>query len=125
MDRLNIENVSANFAALAHLTSEEAETYLPTVKSAVAYFGRLFLRDPTEDETPLAEYACGCKAFFDYTILCAATPRTFSSQSGSIFAKVSEDEAVNNAEKLMRSAMAALPEGLLRDDGFIFEGTEG
>ena len=125
MATISIDAVKTGFAKLARLTPAEAEGYLPTVKSAAAYFGRLLIRDPEEDEAELCEYAAACKAFFDYTVLCAATAKTYSTQTGGIFAKVSEDKTVVNAERLLRNAYAALPGGLIRDDGFVFECTEG
>lgn len=126
MDRLDITAVSRLFGILAQLTEEETSVYLPTVKSGMAYFDRLFLRDYADEaEKQLSEYACACKVFFDYTVLKAAIPKTYSTQSGGIFAKVSDDAAVKNAAALMRRAMAALPKGLISDDGFVFEGVAG
>lgn len=126
MNKLDFENVMARFRNLSHLTEEEAKIYIPTVNSAKAYFERLLLRDPSDgEEQGLCEYACAAKAFFDYTILCAATAKVYSTQSGGIYARMSEDETVMNAEKLMNNAFAAVPSGLIRDDGFVFESTEG
>lgn len=126
MDRLDLEAVFKGFAALAKLTDEEAEAYRPTVKSAKAYFERLILRDfEPEGEKDLCEYACACKAFFDYTVFCAASIKSFSSQTGGIYTRVLGSETVKNAERLMRNSFAALPPGLIRDDGFVFEGAEG
>ena len=126
MDRLDITSVTGHFRVLAQLTEEEAAVYLPTIKSEMAYFDRIFLRDPSGDaEKHLCEYAFACKAFFDYTILKAATSKTYSTQSGGIYARISDDVTVSNAEHLMRRAMAALPEGLISDDGFVFEGVKG
>lgn len=123
MEKIVYTEVLARFTELAKLTAEEAASYAPTVKSAQAYFCRLLSRDPTEEEKPLCEYACGCKAFFDYTVLRTASEKTFSSQTGGVFTRVSEDDNVKNAERLYKNALAALPEGLVRDDGFVFECT--
>ncbi len=126
MFNIDISEVTSVFAGLTHLTGSEASNYAPVIKSAKAYFERLFLRDIADSaEKELAEYACACKAFLEYTVLMAATPKTYSTQSGGIFAKVAENKSVVSAECLYRNACAALPRGLIRDDGFIFEGTEG
>lgn len=124
MDTLDLSSVTQKFLGLSHLTEEEAQIYAPTVKSAKNYFERLLKRYPNESEKELCEYACACKAFFDYTILCAATAKTYSTQSGGVYARVAENEAVNNAEKLMRNAMSSLPCDLISDDGFVFEGVD-
>lgn len=126
MKNMRFENIMQHFRNLSHLTDEDSEIYIPTVRSAEAYIVRLMLREP-EDETEqsLCEYACAAKAFYDYTILCSATSKVYSTQTGGIYAKISEDVTVKNAEKLMTGAFAAVPEGILRDDGFIFMGAEG
>lgn len=125
MERLNSENITARFSELAHLTASEAETYSATISSATAYFDRLFKRDPVDAEKPLCEYACACKAFYDYTVLKAATSKTYSTQSGGIYARLSDDQTVINAENLWQNALAALPHDLVRDCSFIFEGVSG
>lgn len=125
MATTDYSNILTRFAELAKFTEEEAKTYEPTVKSAYSYFGRLLVREPEEGEVPLCEYACACKAFLDYTVLCAATAKTYSTQTGGIYARLSENDTVINAERLMKNAFASLPEGLIRDDGFVFECTEG
>ena len=125
MQRLDIENVTSRFCKLAHLTAAEAETYAATVSAAAAYFDRLFKRDPEEAEKPLCEYACACKAFYDYTVLKAATSKTYSTQSGGIYARLTDDKTVINAENLWQNSLAALPHDLVRDCSFIFEGVAG
>lgn len=125
MSAISTEAVTAEFEKLTKLTKSEAENYAQTVGAAIAYFKRLLRREPEGDEVGLCEYAAACKAFFDYTVLCAATSKRFSTQTGGIFTRISEDRTVINAERLLRNAYATLPEGLIRDDGFIFEGTEG
>ena len=124
MNRPDFENVSAIFQKLARLTDEEALAYKPTVAQAEAYFLRLLLRDPAdENEKSLCEYACACKAYLDYTILQAASQKADSTQIGGVAARVAGDKTVLNAERNMYDAFAALAPGLVRDDGFIFEGT--
>lgn len=125
MERLNQENITARFCELAHLTGSEAETYSATVYAAMSYFDRLFKRDPEDAEKPLCEYACACKAFYDYTVLKAATSKTYSTQSGGIYARLSDDQTVINAENLWQNALASLPCDLVRDCSFIFEGVAG
>ena len=126
MDRLDLNNVTERFLKLARLTEEEGKNYQNTVCSAKAYFERLLKRDPADgNERELCEYACACKAFFDYTVLKAATAKMYSTQSGGVYARLSEDETVVNAEALMNNSRAALPCGLIRDDGFVFESVEG
>ena len=125
MERLNLENVTAHFRELAHLTETDAETYAATVFAAAAYFGRILKRDPEPCEMTLCEYACACKAFYDYTVLKAATSKTYSTQSGGIYARLSDDKTVINAENLWQNALAALPHDLVRDCSFIFEGVAG
>ena len=125
MERLNQANITARFCELAHLTESEAETYAATVRAAMSYFDRLFKRDPEDAEKPLCEYACACKAFYDYTVLKAATSKTYSTQSGGIYARLSDDQTVINAENHWQNSLAALPEDLVRDCSFIFEGVPG
>lgn len=125
MERLNSENITARFCELAHLTVPEAETYLATISAAIFYFDRLFKRDPDETEKHICEYACACKAFYDYTVLKAATSKTYSTQSGGIYARLSDDQTVISAENLWQNALAALPHDLVRDSSFIFEGVSG
>ena len=125
MERLNQKNIISRFCELAHLTESEAETYSATVVAAMSYFGRLLMRDPDDSEEALCEYACACKAFYDYTVLKAATSKTYSTQSGGIYARLSDDQTVINAENLWQNALASLPEGLVRDCSFIFEGVAG
>ena len=125
MKRLDIEKVTARFCELAHLTNVEAEAYAATVFAAAAYFNRLLKRDPEGAEKSLCEYACACKAFYDYTVLKAATSKTYSTQSGGIYARLSDDKTVANAENLWQNALAALPSDLVRDCSFIFEGVRG
>lgn len=123
---LDKDSVLETFKTLANLTDEEAERFAGLINSAVAYIERLLLRETAnDDESELLIYACAAKAFFDYTVLVAATPKTYSAQSGSIFAKVSEDATVTNAQTLMYNALAALPVDLWRNNGFIFEGVRG
>lgn len=123
MEILDYSNILERFCELSKLTSEEVKTYEPTVKSALAYFLRLLNKQPDSDEKPLCEYACGCKAFLEYTVLRAASEKTYSAQTGGIFAKVSEDEKVKSAERLYKNSLAALTPGLVKDDGFVFEFT--
>lgn len=123
---LNKNSVLEAFRLLADLTGEEAMKFLGLVNSAKAYIERLTLREPKNDEElELLTYACAAKTFFDYTVLCAATPKTYSTQSGSIFAKISEDATVSNAQTLMYNAFDTVPRDLLRNNGFIFEGMAG
>lgn len=123
---LDKDSVLEVFKTLANLTDEETERYTGLINSAAAYIERLLLRETASDEeSELLTYACATKAFFDYTVLVAATPKTYSTQSGSIFAKVSEDATVTNAQTLMYNALAALPVDLWRNNGFIFEGVRG
>ncbi len=126
MERLDIAAVTGYFGTLAQLTEEETAAYQPMVKSGIAYFDRLFKRDYSDDaEKQLSEYACACKVFFDFTVLKSASQKTYSTPTGGIYSRISDDVAVKSAEQLMRRAMAALPEGLISDDGFIFEGVAG
>ncbi|MBQ8624177.1 MAG: hypothetical protein IJ424_07410 [Oscillospiraceae bacterium] len=124
--RLNINAVTENFKTLSALTDDELDRYMGMIRSAQGYFERLLMRDfISDDECHLCEHACAAKAYYDYTVFMAATSKTYSSQSGSVFAKVSDNRSVKNAETLMYNALAALPEGLVRDNGFMFERTNG
>lgn len=125
MDRLDIESVTSEFAKLAQLSEDELSRYASTVSSAKAYFERILKREPSESEKELCTYACACKAFFNYTVLKAATFKMFSSSAGGVYARISEDETVKAAERLYKNSLAALPAGLVRDDGFVFESAEG
>lgn len=116
------ENIKSRFCEITHLTESEAENYSYMILSAKAYFNRLLKREPTEEEIPICEYAAACKAFFDYATLCAASEKTYSTQTGGIFAKTALSDTVKNAEKLWHNALASLPEDLARDGCFMFEG---
>lgn len=123
---LNKNSVLEAFRNMADLTDEEALQFIGLVNSAKAYMERLLIRETADDgELELLTHACAAKTFFDYTVLLAATPKTYSTKSGSIFAKVSEDATVINAQTLMNNALAALPQDLWRNNGFIFEGVAG
>lgn len=125
MERLELQAITQEFAKLAQLTEEELSRYASTVASAKAYFERILLRDPVGEEISLSVYACACRAFLNYAILKAATQRTFSSPTGGVYTKISDDETVSAAQRLYREAAAALPAGLVRDSEFVFERTEG
>ncbi len=122
MSEISVQNVTDRFRELTRLTPLEAEIYLPTILSAMRYFTRLLKRPPTEDELAPCEYAAACKANYDYAVLNCSRDKTFSTQTGSIFAKISSNETVISAENLWHQALASLPEGLVRDAGFVFEG---
>lgn len=123
---LNQNSILDSFKLLSGLTDEETPRYLGVVLSAKAYVERLLLRDiQTEDEALLLTNACAAKVFFDYTVLCAATSRTLSTQSGSVFTKVSDDENVLQAQTFMYNAFAAVPGDLMCDNGFVFERAVG
>lgn len=124
--KLSLNTIADTFKTLADLTDDELNRYAGMVHSAKGYFERLILRDfETDEEYKLCQYACAAKAYYDYTVFMAASSKTYSSQSGSVFAKVSDNESVKNAQILMYNAIAAIPEGLIRDNGFIFERTDG
>lgn len=125
MSRLDITAVTERFKELTGLSEAECKRYEAAIKQAAAYFERLMLRDPVGDEAGLCEYSCACKAFFDYTVFCSASALGYSTPVGDVAAKISGDGSVAAAERLMRNSMSALPPGLIRDDGFIFESTEG
>ncbi len=123
---LNQNSVFEEFIRLTTLTTEEATKYVGLSVSAMAYMQRLLLREIADEaELELITDATAKKAFYDYTVLCAATPQTFSTRTGSVFARLSEDATVTHAQNLWYNAMAVLPRGLVRDDGFIFEGVIG
>ena len=125
MSALNFQNIMERFMELTGLTAEEAERYDATVSAAEKYFSRLLKRDPAGEETASCEYACACKAFYDYAALLAATQKTYSTQTGGIYARLSDDRTVINAENLWQNALAALPDDLIRDCSFVFEGVQG
>ncbi len=120
---LNQNSIFDMFVNLCGLTDEEAAKHRGLTISAKAYFDRLLKSDiSTEEELYLITDAAAKKAFYDYTVLCASVPSTFSTRTGSVFARLSDNAAVVNAQTLWYSAMALLPRDLVRDDGFIFEG---
>ena len=124
--KLNLNAVTENFKTLSCLLPEELDRYMGLINSAKGYFERLLMRDfASDEEHNLCEYACAAKAYYDYTVFTAATSKTLSTQSGTVFTKVSDDASVKNAELLMHHAIASLPAGLLRDNGFIFERVDG
>lgn len=126
MFTLNQNSILDQFKLLSGLTDEETPRYLGLVLSAKSYVERLLLREAkTEEESLLLTNACAAKVFFDYTVLCAATSRTLSTQSGSVFTKVSDDENVSQAQTLMYNAFAAVPRDFMCDNGFVFERTVG
>ncbi len=123
---LNLNSITETFKALADLTDQEVGRYIGMLQSAKGYFERLILREfKSDEELSLCEYACATKAYYDYTVFMAATSKTYSSQSGSVFAKVNDNESVKSAEILMYNALAAVPKGLVRDNGFMFERANG
>ncbi len=120
---LNQITVLHRFSMLAHLEEQEAEYYLPLAISAQRYFDRLIKRAVADEtELELLTDAAAKKAFYDYTVLIAANQKTFSTRTGSVFARLNEDATVVNAQQLYYQAMALLPHGLIDDGGFIFEG---
>ncbi len=124
--QLNVNAVTENFKTLSNLLPEELERYMGLINSAKGYFERLLLRSfASDEERNLCEYACAAKAYYDYTVFSAATAKTLSTQSGTVFTKVSDDLSVKNAELLMHNSFAAVPADLLRDNGFIFERVDG
>ncbi len=124
--KLNLNSITEIFKSLANLTDEEISRYIGMIQSAKGYFERLVMRKfANDEELGLCEYACAAKAYYDYTVFMAATSKTYSSQSGSVFAKVSDNESVKSAEILMYNAIAAIPTGLVRDNGFMFERANG
>lgn len=123
---LNHISILHSFAMLANLEEAEAEYYLPMAMSAQKYFERLLKRAiADEEELELLTDAAAKKAFYDYTVLIAASQKTFSTRTGSVFARLSDDTTVINAQQLYYQAMAILPRDLINDDGFIFEGVAG
>ncbi len=123
---LNIQTVTENFKTLTNLTDDELERYSGIISSAKGYFERLLMRGfASDEERHLCEHACAAKAYYDYTVFMAATSNTQPTQSGSVFVKVGDNSCVKNAETLMYNALAALPTGLMRDNGFMFERTDG
>lgn len=122
---LNLINIKTKFAALAKLTAAEVEGYSDLVASAKGCFEKLLTRAPqTDSEAALCEYACACRAFYDYALLLAATESTYSTKTGGVLAKNYSDTVIN-AERFMKSAAAALPEGLFAPGDFVFESVEG
>lgn len=123
---LNIHTITENFKMLTNLTNDELERYSGIIATAKGYFERLLMRDfASDEERNLCEHACAAKAYFDYTVFMAATTNTHPTQSGSVFVRVGDNACVKNAETLMYNALAALPAGLVRDNGFVFERTDG
>lgn len=124
--KLNLNSITDAFKTLSALTDEEVCRYMGLLQSAKGYFERLILRDfKNDDERVLCEFACATKAYYDYCVFMAATSKTYSTQTGSVFARVGDNESVKNAETLMYNALAALPVGLVRDNGFMFERANG
>lgn len=122
---MNLDNIKAKFAALAKLTSGEMSGYADLISQAKAHFERCLCREPLGDsEIALCEYACACRAFFDYAVLLAATENTYSAKTGGVLAKNYSDTVIH-AERLMKSAAAALPEGLFSGADFVFEAVAG
>lgn len=122
---LNIDSIEERFSEFSGLTLDEAARYTSLISSAKALFEKLLKRPPAEgEEKDLCEYACACRAFFDYTLLLAATENTYSTKTGSVYAK-NPSGTVVNAERLMKSASAALPRDLFEAGDFIFESVEG
>lgn len=122
---LNLNNIITKFAVLAKLTASEAAGYSDLVSSAKAYFEKLMTRVPASDsEAALCEYACACRAYYDYALLLAATESTYSTKTGGVLAKNYTDTVIN-AERFMKSAAAALPDGIFAPGDFVFEAVEG
>lgn len=125
MANLNLENITKRFCELTHLTPAEAENYGALISSSKSSFEKLLKSEPAEEAVPLCEYACGCAAFYDYTVLSAAEEKNYSSSSGGMSARKTSDFSVKSAEALYRLSLAALPDGLINDRGFSFEGVRG
>ena len=125
MSTLNIQNITARFCELTHLTEEEAGAYASLISSAEAWFSRLLTREPEGEEIALCEYSCACKAFFDYAVLRSASEKTYSTSTGGVFTRINTDVTVKNSERLWNISRSALPEGLLKDCSFVFEGVAG
>ncbi len=124
--KLNLNSITDAFKTLSALTDEETDRYMGILQSAKGYFERLILRDfENDEERTLCEFACAAKAYYDYIVFMAATSKTYSTQTGSVFARVGDNESVKNAETLMYNSLAALPLGLVRDNGFMFERANG
>lgn len=125
MPNITYENIKTDFCKLSHLDPVEAENYSSLIKSAQESFKKLLLREPTEDEIPSCEYTAACKAFYSYTVLRAASEKTYSSTTGGMFRRSYDTETVSAAENLFRQAVSSLPNGLASDCGFVFEGVRG
>lgn len=125
MSQISLENVTSRFCELTHLDSTEAANYSAAVSAAAAYFTKLLLREPSEEEVSGCEYAVACKAFYDYTVIRAATEKTYSTSTGGIFSRASDQKTSESAHELYKQALASLPDGLVSDGGFAFAGVRG
>ncbi len=123
---LNQNSVFERFAVLTNLTDEEAARYLSFSASAKVSIERLLKREiADENELYLVTDCAAKKAFYDYTLLCASTPRIFSTTTGSVFARLADDVTVDNAKNLWLEAMSLLPKDLISDSEFVFSGVRG
>ena len=125
MSVLNEENIKSRFCELTHLDPTEAEGYSSLITAARDFSEKRFLREPVGEEIAACEYAAACKAFYDYTALRIASENSYATVSGGASLRTYQSGSVTAAENLWKQALAALPDGLCSDVGFVFEGAAG
>lgn len=119
---MDIEKIVTLFCRLTTLLESSREQFIDIVNNAYTCVSQRLLKPAaqyTQEEIAKLEYAVGCIAFYDYTVVDLTRERRYLSKTGSFVAESENSPRIKAAALLKKGALDEI-KGLVADDGFLF-----
>lgn len=122
MAQIAYNNVKNLFLRITGLDSDDFE-YEDLINSGIDFIEQRLCVELDEDSVAKCEYAACAAAVYDYVLESSMQLKVMFSENGAAYNEAAHEKGLAAAQKLKSSAFAAL-RGLVRDDDFVFMGTE-
>ncbi len=122
MAQITYANVKDLFLRITGLDSDDFE-YEDLINSGIDFVQQRLIVEPDDDSVTKCEYAACAAAVYDYVLESSMRLKVMFSENGAAYDETADEKGIAAAKRLKSSAFAAL-RGLVRDDDFVFMGTE-
>ncbi|WP_124099398.1 hypothetical protein [Ruminococcus sp. Marseille-P6503] len=122
MAQITYDNVKNLFLRITGLDSEDFE-YEDLINGGIDFIQQRVCVQLDEAAAAKCEYAACAAAVYDYVLESSMRLKVMLSENGAAYGETASEKGLAAAQRLKSSAFAAL-RGLVRDDDFIFTGTE-
>lgn len=123
MVKISNDNVRTLFLRITGLDTEDF-AYDDLIQAEIGFIEERLCTELDEASVSRCEYAACAAAVYDYVLESSMKLKVILSENGAAYGETGSEACLRAAAELKSSAFAALT-GLIRDDGFVFSGTEG